>query len=148
MPKIGTPIEIAELHLTPKPEGGIDLSDNMQQTLALLTAFWQNKRVVVKASPSGVLSVASARLKDILHFTGVGANDTQQGSDIPCTEVICKGHPDNTGKVWVRAFSTATTSNAWPLSADEAIGFTLSNLSQLQMLIVTDGEKLIVGYTD
>lgn len=143
---IGTPLKVPELNLQPPPEGGIQLSEDMQQVLSTLTGFVQNKRVLLKASPSGVLEVASARLQDIQHFTGVGANDTQQGDDIPCTEIMCMGHPDNTGKVWVRTAAVATVNNAWPLGAGEVINVSVDNLRDLQMLIVVDGEKLIVAY--
>ena len=147
MAKIGTPLQIPELYLTPEPEGAIDLSKDMQQTLALLTGFWQNQRVLLKSSPTGILHTSSARLADVVHFTGAGANDTQQGEDVPCTECLCMGHPDNTGTVWVRPDVEATTDNAWPLKASEAVSIAVHNLKQLQMLIVVDGEKLIVAHT-
>jgi len=87
-----------------------------------------------------------AKLIDIPHFTGSGANDTQQGSNIACGELMLMGHPDNTGKVWVRTGAVATVNNAWPLGAGEVANFHVDNLSELQMLIVEDGEKLIVAY--
>jgi len=147
MLQIGTPLQIPDLHLTPEQEGGIQLSENMQQTLALLTGFWHNQRMLLKASPTGILLTASARLSDVVHYTGSGANDTQSGGDTPCTECLCMGHPDNTGKVWVRSDVVATVNNAWPLGAGEVISFTIDNRKQLQMLIVVDTEKLIVAYT-
>ena len=89
---------------------------------------------------------SGAQLQDILHFTGSGANDTQQGSAVVCTEILCMGHPSNTGKVWVRTGEVASVSNAWPLEAGEIFSFNVDNLSDLQMLIVVDTEKLIVAY--
>jgi len=146
MSRIGTPLKVPELNLQSEREGGIELSEDMQQVLSLLTAFSRNRRIVVKASPIGALRTTSARLIDIVHYTGVGASDTQQGDDIVCSEVMCMGHPSNTGKVWVRSMSTATTSNAWPLGKGEAINLSVDNLRDLQMLIVVDTEKLIVAY--
>lgn len=87
-----------------------------------------------------------AVLQNIEHFTGSGANDTQQGSSAVCTELLVMAHPDNTGKVWVRASMVATVNNAWPLAAGEILSFNVDNLSELQMLIVVSGEKLIVAY--
>ncbi len=89
---------------------------------------------------------SGAQLQDILHFTGSGANDAQQGSSVVCTEILCTGHPDNTGKVWVRTGAVATVNNSWPLAAGEVFSFGVNNLSELQMLVVVDGEKLIVAY--
>ena len=147
MAKIGKPLPIPDLDLMPKPEGGIELSKDMQQVLSCMTGFWQNQRMLLKASPTGILQTCSARLSDVVHYTGVGANDEQTGDDVPCTECLCMGHPDNAGAVWVRPDVVATVDNAWPLNAREAISITLDNLRQLNMLIVADGDKLIVAHS-
>lgn len=146
MQTIGTPLQVPELNLSPEKQGGIELSDDMQQVLALLAGFCKNKRKLLKASPVGALRTTSARIIDIKHFTADGNNDTQVGDDVPCSEVMCMGHPDNGGKVWVRSLSTATTSNAWPLGKGEIVNLSVDNFRDLQMLIVVDTEKLIVAY--
>lgn len=147
MGEINKPMGVGSLGIEPPISGKVRLSEDMQQTLALLTAYGDNERKVLRASESGVLNVASARIADIVHYTGVGANDTQEGGDIPCTEVLVMGHPDNTGVVWVRPDVTATVNNAWPLADGEVVSFTLDNLKQLNMLIVVAGEKVIVAYS-
>lgn len=147
MNTIGTPMQCPELDITPKPEGGIELSKDMQQVLSTLTAFWHNQRVLLKASPTGVLFTTSPQLEDILHATGVGANDTYQGKDVKCSEVMVMGHPDNTGKIWARSKIVATVDNAWPLAANDVVGFSITNLNMLHLLIVTASEKAIIAYT-
>lgn len=147
MSDINKPMDIPELNLKPPIDGKVKLSEDMQQTLALLCGYINSKRVVLKASESGVLNTTSARIKDIVSFTGVGANDTQIGEDVPCTECLVMGHPDNTGKVWVRPDKEASVDNAWPLAAGDVVSLTMDNLKQLNMLIVVDGEKIIVAYT-
>jgi hypothetical protein len=87
-----------------------------------------------------------ASIQDIKHYTGSGTADTQQGENVVCSEVMCMGHPSNTGKVWVRTGTTATSSNAWPLGASEVIKFNVDNLNELRMMIAVSGEKLIVAY--
>lgn len=102
-----------------------------------------------KATSRGreIHGTSGAPMQDIEHFTGVGASDEQQGSDIACGELLVMGHPDNTGTVWVRSGDeVASASNAWPLAAGEVFLFNVTNLSELQMLIVVSGEKLIVAY--
>ena len=147
MPNILKNMACRFLGLQPPITKAIRLSEDMQQTLALLMAYGIDERKVLRASESGVLNVTSGRIKNIEHFTGVGANDTQNGTDIACTECMVMGHPDNTGKIWVRPGDTATVDNAWPLDASDVVSFTLDNLKQLNMLIVVDGEKVIVAYT-
>jgi len=147
MGNINKPMDIPELNIKPPIDGKVRLSEDMQQTLALLVGYGDNARKVLRASESGVLNVTSARIKDIEHYTGVGANDTQTGENIPCTECLVMAHPDNTGNVWVRPDKTATVNNAWPLAGGEVVSFTVDNLKQLNMLIVVAGEKVIVAYT-
>jgi len=147
MIQIGTPLKVPELNLSPEPEGGIVLSKDMQQVLSLLTGYWQNKRLLLKSSPSGVLFTSSPQLNDIYHVPGVGANFEYKGSDIPCTEILVMGHPTNTGNIWVKPNAVATVDNAWPLAKSEVLNISLTNLSILNILIVVDGEKAIVAYT-
>lgn len=146
MPAINKPMDVAELNIQPPLTGKTRLSEDMQQTLALLTAYGADRRRPLRCSESGVLNTASPRIKDIVHYTGSGANDTQTGGDLPCTECMVIAHPDNSSKVWVRPNSEASVNNAWPLDAKDVVSFTLDNLSQLNMLIVGDGEKVIVAY--
>ena len=147
MSEINKPMGVANLGIEPPISGKIRLSEDMQQTLALLTGYGDNERKVLRASESGVLNVASARVADIVHYLGVGANYTQVGGDVPCTEVLVMSHPVNAGLIWVRPDKTATGNNAWPLAAGEVVSFTLDNLKQLNMLIVVDGEQVIVAYS-
>jgi len=56
------------------------------------------------------------------------------------------GHPDNDGLVWVRTLSGADVTNAWRLGAGEVQNMSVDNFRDLQMLIVADGDILIVAY--
>ena len=147
MTRIGNPMKCPELDLQPVPTGSVELSENMQQTLALLTAFWHNQRVVLKASPSGVLFTCSPQLEDILHVPAVGADYPYQGPDLKCSEVMVMGHPDNTGNVWARSKKVATVNNSWPLAAKEVVGFSITNLNMLHLLIKLADEIAIIAYT-
>lgn len=147
MSDINKPMDVPELKIDPPVAGKVRLSDDMQQTLALLTAMGADKRHALRCSESGVLNTTSARIRDIKHYTGVGVNDTQNGGDIECSECMVMGHPDNTGTIWVRPNTTATVNNAWPLAQGESVGFTLDNLKQLQMFMQYAGDEVIVAYT-
>ena len=143
MNRIGTPLKCPELHLSDKHDGGMELSKDMQQVLSVLTGFVENKRVLLKASPGGILRTTSPRIQDIKHIEGSGANDERQGSDIPCSEIMCMADITNTGVIWVRTLSTATTMNAWPLKVGEVVNFAVDNYRDLHILIVTHADMLI-----
>ncbi|GAI23812.1 unnamed protein product, partial [marine sediment metagenome] len=76
----------------------------MQQTLALLYAYANNKRVGLKASESGILLVGEPVIKDIVNLTSNSDTGLAQGTNIPCSQVMIMGHPDNTGNVWIRPY--------------------------------------------
>lgn len=147
MPNINKPMGISGLDPKPPINKRVRLSEDMQQTLALLTAYGINERKVLKSSETGVLSVASARIKDIKHYTYTAGKQNQTGDSVPCSEVMVMGHPDNTGLVWVRPDKAATINNAWPLAKNDVVNFTLDNLSQLNMSFILLNESVIVAYT-
>jgi len=147
MAKIGKPMQVPDLKLSPPIEGAVRLSEDMLQTLALLTGYDVNSRKVLRCSASGILSIASPRLIDIQHYERTAILNPLQGDDLPCTEVILLGHPANAGIVWVRSGGVAATDNSWPLAAGAAMGFSVDNLKQLKMHFPVQDEILIVGYT-
>lgn len=147
MGNIGKPMDVPDLNIEPPITGKVRLSEDMQQTLAMMTAYCDNKRVTLKASQSGVLNTASAKIRDIKHYKRTdGANPTE-GDSALCTECLIMAHPDNTGTIWVRPDKAALTTNAWPLGRSDAVSFTLDNLKQLKMNIVTVDDSLIVAYS-
>jgi len=148
MSNIGVPLTIPELDLKPEPTGAIKLSDDMQQVLSLLAGFWLNKRILLKATPTGALFTTSPQLKDVFHVTAGSGDYAYQGSNISCSEVMIMAHPDNTGKVWVKPHATATVNNAWPLDKGDVVGLSISNLNMLNLLIAVNGEKAIIAYTE
>jgi len=147
MQEIQTPLGIPELDIKGQPEHPLTLSDKVQQTLSVLTGFWKNRRTLLKSSPSGILFTASPQIEDIFHNVGSGANDTYQGENKPCTEVMVMGHPASVGTVWVRKGGVITVDNSWPLVANDVMGISLTNLNMLQLLMPLGTEKAIIAYS-
>jgi hypothetical protein len=147
MQRIGTPLKCPDLNLQPEETKGIQLSADMQQVLSLLTAYWKNKRILVKASPTGAMFSSSPEAENCYHVTATSDNFAYTGDNIPCTEVLVMGHPNNAGLVWVHPKSAAGTTKSWPLAKTDAVGITLTNLNMLHLLIASDTEKAIIMYT-
>ena len=147
MQTINKSMDVSELNIQPPITGKVRLSDDMQQTLALLTAMGADKRRPLRCSESGVLNVTDPRIKDIKHYTQTASVYEYTGDNLPCSSCLIMAHPDNDGSVWVRPNKTSTVNNSWPLAKGEVIGFTLDNLEQLNMLFIEDGDILIVAYT-
>lgn len=147
MREIQTPLRIPEMDIKGQPESPPTLIDKVQNTLSILTGYWKHRRVLCKASPSGVLFATNPAVEDINHVVGSGANYNYQGGSKDATEVLVIAHPDNTGRIWVNKGKVATDSNGIPLDAKESTRITVTNFNQLHIKIVVDGEKAIVGYS-
>lgn len=147
MSKIRKPMQIPDLNLWPPIEDTVRLSEDMQQTLAQLAGYDVNTRKLLRCSASGILSIASPRLIDIIHYERTALVNPTEGDNLPCTEVLVLGHPENAGTIWVRSSGTAGTTNSWPLAAGAVVGFSVDNMSQLKMHLPVVGEIAIVGYT-
>lgn len=147
MSDIVKPMDIPELNLHPPVTGKVRLSEDMQQTLALLTAYYDSKRVLLKATESGVLQVVQPVIKDVTVFTAADPVFSWVGGDVPCTDVAVIAGLDNTGKIWVRPYSVASAANAWPLNKGEVFPFTVGNLNQVHITIEVTAEIAVIAYT-
>lgn len=152
MSNIHKPMRMPELNLQPPITDKVRLSEDMQQTLALLVAYSENQRVLIKASESGVLNTVNPRIKGIWGFEGLGNNTWKQGDNITCNEVMITAHPINVGNLWVRPHSRYVPSGdganfAWPVGAGDVVNFAVSNLNQIWFTFEQQEDKVIVAYT-
>ena len=147
MTEINKPMRVPELKLQPPITSKVRLSDDMQQTLALLTGYTNSRRMLLTASETGVLNSTSPQIKDILVHVATPTTKDWNGGDIPCTEIAVIAGLNNDGKVWVRPYSLASAANAWPLNTGESFGFSITNLNQLHVNIQKTGDIAIIAYT-
>jgi len=147
MREILIPFRIEDLLLKPEMAGRIQLSDDMQQTLASLVGFDNIARRLLRCTKGGVLHTTTPRIDNIIHATTAVGTGLYQGGDIKTTEVMIMGHPDNTGLLWIKSDEAATANNGWPLAAKEVVNITIDNLNNLNILSVTPEEKAIIAYT-
>ncbi|GAI67940.1 unnamed protein product [marine sediment metagenome] len=147
MPDIVKPMRIPGLNLSPPLTGKVRLSEDMQQCLSLLTGYYDNQRVLIRATESGVLQTVQPAIKDIEVFAAADPKFSWVGGDIPCTDVAVIAGTANSGLVWIRPYSIASAANGWPLAKGEVFGFTIRNLNQLHVTIETTGEIAVIAYT-
>ena len=153
MHDINKPMDIPELSLQPPITGKVKLSDDMQQSLTLLCGYFNGSRKLLDCSKSGVLQTVAPRIKDLWGFKSLGDTTHKRGDDIPCNEIMIAGHPDNTGKIWVRPYkqyipSGAGANFAWPVAASGVVGFVVSNISQLWFYFEKEDDIVITAYTE
>ncbi len=148
MAVIDIPFPFGDLPIKPELTGKIKITDEMQQTLATLMGWDGSARRLVKTSRSGSLQTSASRFAGILTETSDAPNQIQTFSNVPTTEVMIMGHPDNGEKIWVNVGTNPTTANSWPLDAGDVIQLSIDNLEQLKIFVVTNGNQVIVLYTN
>ena len=147
MSEILIPLTFEDLPTKPPLVGRPRISEDLQQTVALLVGWDGATRRLVGVSPSGVLYVTSPRVKGIANVLADQASYTWQGGDIPISEVLVRSHPDNSGRVWVNVGAAAAANTGYPLDSGEWVNFAINNLHTLHLFIASDTEKAIVIYT-
>ena len=123
------------------------LSDYVQQSLAVLLGYTYGETVPLRSSPSGVLYVAEPRITDIFTWKAAAIDEYHQGSNLPCTQVMCLAHPDNTGRIWLAARRLPTVTDSIPLDKTQSWTFSVENLNELQALIKVANDQLVVAYS-
>lgn len=147
MPDINKPMDVPQLNLQPPITGKIRLSDDMQQTLALLATYTDNKRILLPTSQSGVLFVSEPAIKDVIIVASAPGTGLGVGSDIPCSQAMIMAHPANVDTTWVRPYAPCADTHKWPLEANDVITFAVDNLNQIYFLCDTPLEEVIIAYT-
>lgn len=147
MPEVLIPMPLGDFQTKPPLTARVRITEEMQQVLSLLTGYDGAARRLLRVTPTGILPTVNPTIQAFVNITGSGANYTWQGSDIKCTEVIVRAHPDNAGRVWVNVYGAAGADSGWPLDGNEYVPITVSNLNQIHLKIVADGEKVILAYT-
>jgi len=142
-----SPVKMPELNVIPETERGIELDKGMKQVLSILTAYWREERVTLKASQGGILFVTSPQIRDIIHVNGIATYFTYQGDNIACSEVMVMSHPENVLRVWVKPHVPALATNAWPLDPKDSVGVGITNLSMLNLLFGNETDTAIIAYT-
>ena len=146
MPTTNLPMDAGGVQVTPSLSPQVPVSAEMQQTLALMLGLWNGQRVPLKSCHNGVVRVNDDTVRNIVHITAVAPGQLVTGTRLAVTSVLLKAHPENEGRIWVRALGVATANNAWPLDASEGINLAMDCYSQASALIEETGDTLIVAF--
>lgn len=147
MPEILKSLPFDDLPTKPPLDPRPRVSDDMQQTIALLTGWDGATRRLVGVSPTGALHVTSSRVKGILNQQGDGDAYDCQLADIVTSEVLIRAKPTNSGRIWVNTYAAAAVDVGYPLDAGEWVVISVNNLHSLHLHFTKDDNWAIVVYT-
>lgn len=147
MPKIVVPLTFDDLPVQPPLTGRPIISEDIQQTAALLVGWDKRTRRLVYVNPQGVLHTASPPIKGIINAVAASDGDTGQGSNITTSEVLIRANPANVGVIWLNAGIEAEENIGYPLEAGEWIRFSVHNLSNIHYYFTAKDDRGIIVYT-
>ncbi len=148
MLEIIKPFTFDDLPTKPPVTGRPKVSDDLQQTIALLSGWDEITRRLIRCSPTGVLRVGSARAKGIYNIVANADGYITTCSDCPVSEVMIRAFPDNTGRVFLNISNPAGLNVGYPLFTGEWVNLSVNNLNSLQLYIEKQDDKVAVIYTE
>ena len=137
-----------DLPTKPPITGRPKLSDDLQQTIAMLVGWDGATRRLIRVSPTGVIRVGSARAIGVYNIVAAGDGDTITCPDCPVSEVMIRAFPDNTGRVFVNIGSPAALNTGYPLFTGEWVNLSVDNIVSIQLYIEKDTDKVAAIYTE
>jgi len=137
-----------DLPTRPPVTGRPNLSEDLQQTVALLVGWDGATRRLIRVSPTGVIRMGSARAMGVYNIVSDTDGFTLQCSDCPVSEVMIRAFPDNTGRVFVNIGAVAALNVGYPLFTGEWVNLSVNNLNSLQLYIEKDTDKVAAIYTE
>jgi len=136
-----------DLPTKPPLTGRPRISDDLQQTVALLVGWDGVTRRIIRCSPTGALYVTSPKVKGIINFQADGDSDDWQGDAIKTSEVLIKAKTGNTGNLWVNVGAAAAVNTGFQLLSGEYVNFSINNLHTLYLHFTKDDDWVNIIYT-
>ncbi len=137
-----------DLLVKPPFGGKLRLSDDIQQTIALIIGWDGESRRMIRSSPNGIVRVCDGQAKGVLNVTADSGAYTLTPPDTPTSEIIVKAHVDNVGQVVVNIGVTASLTAGFPLDPGESVEFSVNNLSAIRLYVELTTEKAAILYTE
>jgi len=137
-----------DLPTKPPVTGRPKVSDDLQQTIALLSGWDGATRRLIRCSPKGVVCVRSAIAMGIYNIVADTDGFTINCPDCPTSEIMIRAFPDNTGRVFVNVGAVAALNVGYPLFTGEWVSISVDNISSVFLYIEKDTDKVAAIYTE
>ena len=144
MTVIEIPFPLKGIPIKPELTGRLKIDDVILQTLSALCGWDGEARRLLTCALNGSLNVTSPPATAIINKVSTGATEDVTFSDTPTTELLIMANANNSGDIWVNIGVAAGVDTGWPLDAGDMIGISVNNLSELNLHIITTGDKAII----
>ena len=146
-PEIQIPFPFKGIPLKPELTGRLKVDDVIIQSLAALLGWDGEARRLLTCALNGALNVTSPVASGITNKVTTGANESITFTDTPTSEIIVMANPNNTGDVWLNIGAAAAVDTGYLLDAGDWLKLSINNLADIQLFVVTSGDKVIILQT-
>jgi len=143
MYEIEIPFLLTGIPLKPEMTGRLKIDETMTQTLSALCGWNGEARRLLTCAVNGALHVTTPPAKAIVNSASTGADENITFTDNPTTEVMIMANPNNTGDVWVNIGAAGVVDTGWLLSPGDTVNLAINNMQELNLFVVTSGDKVI-----
>lgn len=147
MYKVQIPFPIKGLPMKPELTGQQTVDDKIIQTLATLLGWDGESRRLITCAINGALHSVSPPVAGFTNVASTGNNEDVTFSEQRTTEIIVMANKSNAGDVWVNVGAAAAVDTGWPLDAGETLKISINNMQELNLFVVTSGDKVIIVRT-
>jgi len=144
MYKVQLPFPIKGIPMKPELTGQQTVDDKIIQTLASVLGWDGESRRLIRCAINGALHTTTPPLAGITNVASTGGNEDVTFSEQATTEIIVMANKNNSGDVWVNVAAAAAVDTGWLLAPGDHVQFSINNMQQLNLFIVTSGDKVII----
>ncbi len=142
--EIQRPFTIAGIPLKPEMTGRQKLDETIIQSLASIMGFDGEARCLLTCSLCGSLNTVTPSASGFINKVSTGADEDVTFEDQATSEVMILANASNTGDVWVNIGAVGAVDTGWPLDAGDMVRLSINNMQELNLHIITSGDKAII----
>ena len=144
MAKLKIRFPMKGLRIDPDAFDALEVDDKAIQTLAAMFGWDGDARRLISCAIRGAMYSVSPAVHTIMNEASVGPTENITFGNLLTTEVMIMAKTGNTGDVWVNVGSAAAVDTGWPLEPGDIVKFSINNMSQLHLHVITSGDKVII----
>lgn len=144
MAKISIHFPMKGLRIDPDAFEQLEVDDKAIQTLAAMFGWDGDARRLITCASRGSMYSVSPAVHTIMNEASVAPGENMTFDNLLTTEVMIMANSANTGDVWVNVGVAAAVDTGWPLHSGDIVTFSINNMKDLHIHVVTSGDKVII----
>lgn len=122
----------------------LEIDEKAIQTLASLFGWDGQARRMITCSKGGSLHTVTPVASEIINKVSTYPNENMTFTDQLTSEVMIMACNTNGGDVWVNIGSAGAVDNGWMLDAGDSVQFSINNMADLNVFIITNADMVTI----